>query len=58
MDAEDFLSFRKRIGIGKIIQEIGDDSEIEYVALQDSIGIMAASSTVKELVVFQMISFY
>ena len=49
MNAEDFLSFRKRIGIGKIIQEIGDDSEIEYVALQDSIGIMAASSTVKEL---------
>ena len=49
MNADDFLSFRKRIGIGKIIQEIGDDSEIEYVALQDSIGIMAASSTVKEL---------
>jgi len=49
MNAEDFLSFRKRIGIGKIIQEIGDDSEIEYVALQDSIGIMAASSSVKEL---------
>ena len=49
MNAEDFLSFRKRIGIGKIIQEIGDDSEIEYVALQDSIGIMAASSTVREL---------
>lgn len=49
MNAEDFLSFRKRIGIGKIIQDIGDDSEIEYVALQDSIGIMAASSTVKEL---------
>ena len=49
MNAEDFLSFRKRIGIGKIIQEIGDDSEIEYVALQDSIGIMAASSTVNEL---------
>ena len=53
MNAEDFLSFRKRIGIGKIIQEIGDDSEIEYVALQDSIGIMAASSTVRELSSFE-----
>ncbi len=57
MNAADFLSFRKRIGIGKIIQEIGDDSEIEYVALQDSIGIMAASVTVKELSSFSDDSF-
>jgi two-component system sensor histidine kinase HydH len=49
MNAQDFLAFRKRIGIGKIIQQMGDDTEIEYIALQDSIGILAASSSVKEL---------
>ena len=49
MNAEDFLQFRRRIGIGKIVRDIGDNSGIEYVALQDSIGILAASSNVKEL---------
>lgn len=49
MNAEDFLQFRKRIGIGKIVRDIGDNAGIEYVALQDSLGIMAASSNVKEL---------
>jgi len=49
MNAEDFLQFRKRIGIGKIVRDIGDNAGIEYVALQDSIGILAASSNVKEL---------
>ena len=49
MNAEDFLQFRKRIGIGKIVRDIGDNSGIGYVALQDSLGILAASSNVKEL---------
>lgn len=49
MNADDFLQFRKRIGIGKIVRDIGDNSGIEYVALQDSQGIIAASTTVKEL---------
>jgi PAS domain S-box-containing protein len=49
MNAEDFLQFRKRIGLGKILHDIGDNMGIEYVALQDSQGIIAASSTVKEL---------
>lgn len=49
MNADDFLQFRKRIGIGKIVRDIGDNLGIEYVALQDSLGIMAASNNVKEL---------
>ncbi len=49
MNAEDFLQFRRRIGIGKIVRDIGDNAGIEYVALQDSLGIMVASSNVKEL---------
>lgn len=57
MHADDFLEFRRRIGIGKIIRDIGDNSGIEYVALQDSIGIMAANSKVKELSSFSDDSF-
>ena len=49
MNADDFLQFRKRIGIGKIVRDIGDNLGIEYIALQDSLGIMAASNNVKEL---------
>ncbi len=49
MNAEDFLQFRKRIGLGKILRDIGDNMGIEYVALQDSQGIIAASDNVKQL---------
>ncbi len=49
LDAKDLLEFRKKIGIGKIIQDIGDNSGIEYVVLQDSLGILAASSSVKSI---------
>ena len=49
LDAKDFLEFRKRIGIGKIVQDISDNPGIEYIALQDSLGILAASSSVKQI---------
>jgi PAS domain S-box-containing protein len=43
LDAAEFLEYRKRVGIGKLIQDIGDNSGIVFVALQDSEGIIAAS---------------
>ena len=46
LNAEDFLEFRKRIGLGKIIKDISDNPGIEYIALQDSLGILAAGSSV------------
>lgn len=46
LDAEEFLLFRKRIGLGKIIRDISDNRGIEYIVLQDSIGILAAGSSV------------
>ncbi len=46
LDAEEFLEFRKRIGLGKIIRDISDNRGIEYIVLQDSIGILAAGSAV------------
>ena len=49
LNAQDFLEFRKRIGIGKIVQDISDNPGIEYIALQDSLGILAASSSVKHI---------
>ncbi len=49
IDAADLLEFRKQVGIGKLIKDIGDNSGIEYVALQDDRGIVAASSSIDEL---------
>ena len=49
LDARDFLEFRKKIGIGRIIRDIADNSGIEYVALQDTIGILAASASVRSM---------
>jgi PAS domain S-box-containing protein len=46
LNAEDFLEFRKRIGLGKIIRDISDNPGIEYIALQDSLGILAAGPSV------------
>jgi PAS domain S-box-containing protein len=46
LNAEDFLEFRKRIGLGKIIRDISDNQGIEYIVLQDSIGILAAGADV------------
>jgi signal transduction histidine kinase len=53
MDAADLLAFRKRIGIGKLIRDLGDNSGIVFVALQDSQGIIAASGEVTELSSFE-----
>ncbi len=49
LDAKNFLEFRKKIGIGKIIQDMGDNSGIEFIALQDYEGILAASKNVDSL---------
>ncbi len=49
MDAKEFLEFRKKIGLGKTVQDLSDNPGIEYIVLQDSIGILAASNTVTEM---------
>jgi hypothetical protein len=49
LDAAYFLEFRRRIGIGKLLQDLGDNSGVEYVALQDEEGIIAASRGIEEL---------
>ncbi len=49
LDAQSFLEFRKKIGIGKILQEMTKHHGIEYIVLQDSIGILAASEQIDTL---------
>ena len=46
MNAEDFLEFRKEIGIGVILQGMSHQHGIEYILLQDTIGILAASEKI------------
>ncbi|RPI68645.1 MAG: PAS domain-containing protein [Ignavibacteriales bacterium] len=46
LDAASFLEFRKNIGIGKILQTMTKHHGIEYIILQDTIGILAASETI------------
>lgn len=46
MDAKDFLEFRKKIGIGIILQGISNHYGIEYIILQDSLGILAATEKI------------
>jgi PAS domain S-box-containing protein len=49
VDASYLLEFRKKIGFGKMIQDIGDNSGIEYILLQDDKGIIAASKRIQEM---------
>ncbi len=52
MNAEDYLKVRKKIGIEKIINDLGNHSEIEYIALQDTSGIIVSSSNLEGLTTF------
>lgn len=49
LDAGQLLEFRKRIGIGKMIRDLGDNTGIDYVVIQDRDGILAATSQVDEI---------
>jgi PAS domain S-box-containing protein len=49
LDSRYLLEFRKRVGIGKLVQDIGDNREIAYVILQDHQGILTASRTISTI---------
>jgi two-component system sensor histidine kinase HydH len=49
LDAKDFVEFRKKIGIGKIIRDISDNEGLIYIILQDSVGILAASQNINAI---------
>ncbi len=50
IDANDMLNFRKTIGIGRLVRDVGDSDGIEYIVLQDSTGILLASANMDSLV--------
>jgi len=49
IDAARMLDFRQRIGLGRLIQDIGETGEILYIALQDEDGIVVASKDLTRL---------
>ncbi len=49
LDAKDFLEFRKKIGIGVILNGISLHHGIEYIVLQDTLGILAASEKIESV---------
>jgi len=48
-DSDEMLEFRKAIGLGTLFREIGSLEGIDYIVLQDTLGIVAASSGVIEM---------
>jgi PAS domain S-box-containing protein len=47
--ASSMLEMRMRLGIGKLLRDIGTSTSIEYVVLQDEAGILTASDGVLEM---------
>ncbi len=47
--ARDMLAFRRAVGVGRLLQDFGDNPEIAWAALQDDDGIIAASRGVRSL---------
>lgn len=46
MDAAQMLAFRRAAGVGRLIQEIGANPGVIYIAVQDTVGILLASQRV------------
>lgn len=49
IDAEQLLEFRKDIGIGRLIREIGENEAVGFIALQDTAGIIIATAGIDSL---------
>ena len=48
-DARRLLSLRREIGVGKLIHSLARMGDIQYIALQDTVGILAATPNVRSL---------
>ncbi|MCI0511705.1 ATP-binding protein [candidate division KSB1 bacterium] len=49
IQAEALLEFRKTFGVGRLIQDLGDHPDIQYIVLQDFEGIILASHGVTQM---------
>ncbi|RMF69502.1 MAG: PAS domain-containing protein [Calditrichaeota bacterium] len=43
------LDLRRRVGLGRLIQDVGENKEIAYIVLQDEKGIIAATSNITSM---------
>ncbi len=48
-DAMDLLAYRRKSGLGSLINGISQNSAVTYIAIQDSLGILAATANVETL---------
>ena len=48
-DPREMLETRRRVGVGRLIQDIGAEAGVAYVVLQDEQGILAASRRVNQM---------
>jgi len=48
-DSDEMLAFRKAVGLGTMFRDIGQEEDVRYIALQDSIGIVAASPGITQM---------
>lgn len=49
IDASEILSFRKTIGVGKLMQDVGQYENFSYIVLQDEMGIILATENVTRM---------
>jgi signal transduction histidine kinase len=49
IDPARMLEFRKSVGLGTILRDIGSREGIRYIVLQDTLGIVAASRGIREM---------
>jgi two-component system sensor histidine kinase HydH len=52
-DAQSFLDFRREVGFGKLIQDVGQQSGVDYIVLQSSNEIIAANKSVEGISFFK-----
>lgn len=48
-DADELIALRRKIGIGNLMNSISQNSAIAYIAIQDSLGILAATANIETL---------
>ncbi|MGB9695678.1 MAG: sensor histidine kinase [Ignavibacteria bacterium] len=53
LDAKLFLEFRREVGFGKLIQDVGQQSGVDYIVLQSSDEIIAANKSVEGISFFK-----
>ncbi|MFA4921471.1 MAG: ATP-binding protein [Candidatus Neomarinimicrobiota bacterium] len=48
-DADELIALRRKIGIGNLMNSISQNSAVAYIAIQDSLGILAATANIETL---------